>query len=491
MNPFETHRFRGAALALLALLAAGCGDRPPASVRAAPGGHRVGDAQRFASAPSLHPAAVEVTRAAHDAAPGDVFAAPRPGQQAGGGPMIFDDAGQLVWYRPLPAGRQAIDFSLQHYRGRPVLTWGERPLDSHAGAEVVVADSRYHTLARVRAGDGDGTDLHDFEITAHDTALVIGYRIVPYDLTAVGGPAGGFVLDGTIQEIDIPTGRVLWRWSALDHVPVTESSARVAPSEPYDAYHLNSVDQDADGNLLISARHTSTLYKVDRRTGAILWRLGGRSGEFDVAAGAAFAFQHDARWGPDGTVTVFDNGAVSGTRRETESRGKRLALDTAAHRATLVAAYARPQPLSSESQGTFQTLPDGHAFIGWGKEPIISEFAADGRELFEARFPTGDQQSYSARRYVWTGTPTTRPAVTARRAGGAATLRASWNGATEVARWQVLGGSRGTARRPLGTARRAGFETVLTVRTRRRYLAVRALDADGRVLATSRTVGVR
>jgi hypothetical protein len=487
-------RWLPAALVALAALTAGCGgasDKKASPVSSTAGGQVSGNVQRFVSAPSLHPASVEITHPAVGVAPGLVFAAPRPQGAAQGGPMIFANDGQLVWFRSLQKGEQAIDFKVQRYRDKPVLTWGQRPVDTHAGAFWTLLDSAYRTVATVHAGQGDGTDLHDFYVTPRNTALLIGYHVYPRDLSSIGGDVDGKVLDGTLQEVDIATGKVLWRWSALDHVPVDESTAKVPHGQPFDAYHMNSVDEDADGNVLLSMRHTSTLYKIDRRTGDILWRLGGKRSDFKVAPDAAFHFQHDAQWhGPD-TITMFDNGTTNHTKVEPESSGKRIRVDVGRHTVTLDHAYTSPDPLSSSSQGTFQTLSDGHALIGWGKDPVVSEFAANGDLLFEARFPTIDQQSYSAHRAEWTGHPTTKPAVARSGAGDQAELRVSWNGATQVRSWRVLGGTSAGKLAAIGEAPRRGFETVLRLKTSRPVLAVQGLDPSGRVLGTSRPLTTR
>ena len=105
------------------------------------------------------------------------------------------------------------------------------------------------------------------------------------DLSSVGGPKEGTVLDGIVQEVDIETGEVLFEWHSLDHVGLDEYLEMTR----YDYFHINSIDVDHDSNLLISSRNTSTVYKVDRRTGKILWRLGGKSSDFEMGEGARFA----------------------------------------------------------------------------------------------------------------------------------------------------------------------------------------------------------
>src|SRR6185295_5063987 len=176
---------------------------------------------------------------------------------------------------------------------------------------------------------------------------------------------------------------------------------------------------------------------------------------------------------PDGTLTLFDDSATPG-----RSRALVLELDEAARTARRVRDYVHPKGLLSTSQGNAQVLPNGDVFVGWGSQPYFSEFAADGTLLFDATFPTG-VQSYRDTRSPWVGRPSDAPAVAVETDQAALTVHASWNGATEVARWTVLGGTSAGALTPVGSAARAGFETAIALDSRPTFVAARALDADG------------
>jgi len=202
-----------------------------------------------------------------------------------------------------------------------------------------------------------------------------------------------------------------------------------------------------------------------------------------MGRGTRIAWPHDLRRRPDGTVSIFDNSSSPPVRKR--SRGIIVSLDEAARRATLVRAFTHPRDLLSATQGNMQTLPGGNVFVGWGSRAHFTEYAADGRLLFDGR-PQRGFDSYRAYRAPWTGRPASLPAVAAERRGSRLAVYASWNGATEVARWEVLTGTRTTALRSVGGGRRTGLETALSVPAGGSYVAVRALDAEGRVLGTSR-----
>ena len=451
---------------------------------------RPGPARVFRSRPDLIPPATSVGKLAGGTAPGYVFVAPKkgPGQD---GPMILDNAGDPVWFRPVQSEAQdAMDFKAQRYGGEPVLTWWEGVHVGYGQGEYVIFDTAYREVARVRAGNGLDGDHHEFLITERDTALITVYLELPHDLSPVGGPEDGMVAEGVVQEIDIETGEVIFEWRSLDHVPVEESHGDLPedPTGAYDYFHINSVDVDTDGNLLVSARRTFAVYKIDRKSGEVIWRLGGKKSDFEMGEGTETLYQHDARRQPDGTITLFDNGGMYVSE---ESRVVGIQPNEDEMTATLAQEYTHPEGVLAVTQGNAQRLPNGNVFVGWGSEPVFSEFSDDGDLLFSARLPA-EVESYRAFRHPWAGRPDTLPALAAAPApDGGVTLYASWNGATEVENWEVLAGPTVDALEPVGSVPRTGFETAIAVRTGDALLGVRAVDGSCRPLGTSRAVNIR
>ena len=433
--------------------------------------------------PDLQIPALTVTRREQGVSEDPIFIAPYNAPVGQVGAVIVDNEGQPIWENPL-AGKVTTNFQVQSYRGSPVLTWWEGLIEyGHGVGEYVIADASYRTIRRVQAAGGLRGDLHEFVITPRDTALLTSHVIRNADLSSVGGSRKGTIQDAIFQEIDLATGRLLLEWHSLDHVPLDESYAPVEAN--WDFFHINSVDLDDDGNLLISSRSMQTVYKLDH-SGKILWRLGGKSNDFDIGPGAHFAWQHDARRQPDGTLTIFDNGATPAV--EKLSRGLILELDEQAMSATLVRQYTHPKILSG-SQGSTQLLGNGNVFVGWGEVPHVSEFDYAGRMLFDAVLGA-KYQSYRAFRLPWTGLPAEAPAIAATRAGGETTVYASWNGATEVHAWQLLAGGPSGDLEPVASTRSLGFESALRAVSAGPRFAVQALDGNGTPLGRSDPVTV-
>jgi len=437
----------------------------------------------FFSEPSLEPPTVTVTTMANPS-PGYLFVASLngPGQR---GPLLLDNHGRVVWFRPIDP--LAINFRPQVYQGKPVLTWWEGTI-SNAGVgegEGVIVDETYTEVTRVQAGNGFRADVHEFLLTPAGTALLTAFNPVTADLSAVGGPAAGTALDSIVQEVDVETGSVLFEWHSLDHVPITDTYAPL--HDPFDYFHVNSIDVDLDGNLLVSARNTSAIYKLDRHTGQVLWRLGGRSSDFQLDAEATFMYQHDARGHSDGTVTVFDDGPSPSSQ---QARGIRLGLDLGGMRAVLLQQYRHPTPLDVAAMGNVQVLGGNAVMVGWGTQPYLTEFGPGGEVRLDAKFD-GNAWNYRAFKSAWVGHPKQPPAVAAIRRGSKVTVYASWNGSTQTARWQVSAGDVRNALQPVKTVVASGFETAVPIAGHPKFVSVTALDASRRPLGTSRVVAVR
>ncbi len=281
-------------------------------------------------------------------------------------------------------------------------------------------------------------------------------------------------------------------WHSLDHVALEETyEPQVTRDGNVDYFHLNSIGVDLDGNLLVSARHTSAIYKLDRRTGKVIWRLGGKRSDFRLGPGVSFAYQHDARRHADGTLTLFDNVASLPTDTGIASRSLRLVLNERARTARLVRTYGVDDVRTAWAMGNAQQTKGGGLFVGWGMSPAFTELSPKGKVLFDARFDA-KSVSYRAHRSPWVGRPTTRPDVaTTTLDSGQTAVYASWNGATEVARWQVLAGSSARDLRVARTVVRRGFETAVALPTQPALRGVVALDRAGAALGRSLTVASR
>jgi hypothetical protein len=417
-------------------------------------------------------------------APGLLLLGPR--REIFRGVLLRND-GEPVWIEP--DGNNATDLRVQQWQGRPVLTYwtGLSPVGVGEGYGVIL-DETYTRVATVQTGHGCISDLHEFKLTDAGTALMLAYRAQAADLSSVGGPEDGWVWTNIVQEIDVESGEVLVEWNCTDDLAVDETYEDVgedgaSADRPFDAFHFNSVEE-RDDVLLVSARHTHALYAIDRRTGELEWRLGGKQSDFEVPEDAAFLWQHDARFHPDGVISMFDNHGSVG-EEDVESQALLLTVDEEARTVETSLAITLDGRFGG-AMGNTEVLENGNVLVGWGTGRGVSEHAADGTLLYDMTFEGFG--SYRAYRVQWEGRPAQDPDIAVDAADGGLTVFASWNGATGVDRWRVVGG--GDGGEELATAPAEGFETEIAVDGSASTVRVEALDGSGRVLGRSREVRV-
>ncbi|MDI2027009.1 arylsulfotransferase family protein [Saccharopolyspora sp. TS4A08] len=450
--------------------------------------------------PDLHPPLMEIITPAAGTEPGQVLLtptgastmdvnAPAPRAPIQPGAMLMDDTGQPVWFGPSSEGVN-FDLKVQQYQGKPVLTFWEGKVVVPPGfghGKFVIMDEAYARIAEVVPANDLTGDLHEFVITPQGTALILAYREVRLDTTPVGGQPNSKVLEGVVQEIDIASGELIFEWNSLEHVGLDESFYPV-PKDPeafHDYIHLNAICEDGDA-LLISARCTHAIYRIDRASGEVKWRLCGRKSDFAMSEDAGFAWQHDVRRHSDGTISLFDNADAAGRAK---SRGMTLNVDEAARTATLLRSAESPEGLLAPNQGNAQLLANGHMFVGWGGQPYFTEFGPNNEVLFHGRF-TETMASYRAHRAQWVGKPADSPAVVGKPGDGITSVYTSWNGATEVTTWRALAGPDDQNLTAVADAEKTGFETKIDIQGAHPVVAVEALDASGNVLGRSPAVAV-
>ena len=276
--------------------------------------------------------------------------------------------------------------------------WGRR------NAEAVVLDSSFNEVERFTTVGLSHTDVHDFLITPHGEVILIAYEGTFRDLTYLGLSAREFVEESVIQVLNRATRQVLFQWNSAEHLPYEDQTYAAFRAE---YAHVNSVVEDFDGNLIISASGLSQAVKIARPGGQIVWKLGGKTNQFHFLQDPApyFCGQHTVSRLETGNLLVFDNGrncwsenADGGVTRAVEYR-----LDERAMTAELVWSYGRADAFVT-SQGSAQRLPNGNTLIGWGSGPgiLATEVDSQGRRVFEMTAYDGDQAvvSYRAQRFA-------------------------------------------------------------------------------------------
>jgi hypothetical protein len=244
------------------------GEASPLEAATTPG--TPADAQSFQSRPELRPPTVTIVHAAGaGVAPGYVFATPSLGAGQHG-PMIFDNAGQLVWFDALREGESAADLQTQAFHGKNELTWWQgRTLATGYGAgEDVIANANYKTVAVVKAGNGLRADSHELALTPEGSAYIDAYSPVQSSASSSGAPAGAVTLDCVVQQIDVHTGLVMREWHSFAHDsapvpcmadpngewPDVQTLANGGSTTSGDSDPASFSELDAQGRLLFEAQ---------------------------------------------------------------------------------------------------------------------------------------------------------------------------------------------------------------------------------------------
>ena len=377
----------------------------------------------------------------------------------------------------------------------------------------VIMDKHYRFVKSIEPPGSyqASSDMHEFYVLpGGKTALMTQYlrsvhNLCQYDLCY--GLA--YIQQGAFQEVDIETGESLFSWRSLDHVDIDESYVLPASTEisgsgaiqssPWDYFHINSVDKNADGDYLISARHVSAIYKISGEDGHVIWRLNGARSDYRLAD-FNFGFQHDARFVVDNEketiITIFDNASNGYNQTERHSSGIKVRLDHYSKVAYLVQKYEPPITAQggqhvSKSQGNYQELADGNVILGWGNDAFWTEYTPMGEIVFYGHIGVRNTMNYRVHKFNnWVGLPMTKPALwTYSKTGDYSDpmwAYASWNGATEIRSWRFsFGNNRGGPWDTLPPVGKTGFETAVRYDATAKYTFAEALDADGERLGVS------
>ncbi|KAI8663077.1 hypothetical protein NCS56_01113000 [Fusarium sp. Ph1] len=324
-------------------------------------------------------------------------------------------------------------------------------------------------------------DFHEMELTSRGTILVTAYNTTAADLRLIGGPVDGYVADSMFFEIDIETKEILFSWSSLEHFRIEDSMLpRVTTMgnggqrNPYDFFHLNSIQLVGHDSFLISSRHFWSVYLISRSDGRVLWELKGNSkgGSFGaLPAHGRFRWQNHVRahnaTSTGMMISMFDNHNSEEDNGKTPSRGLLLKLrlpPDPTEKPTVLRVLQSDRARFSTDYGSYQLdLSNNNQFVSYGEGGVVQEFGpGDGTDLrWEGHFGHDDSvQSYRAFKQTWHGTPAQwDPALVVEKPNDVVMGYVSWNGATDIEAYNVYTVEPGVAMRPLGKAVTWGFET--------------------------------
>ena len=328
-----------------------------------------------------------------ETAPGKLFLA-----TAGGSPyiMILENDGTPYFYQRLSGFSR--DFKVQPTGTLTRLERGEI-------AGYVEMDSSFRIIDTLRCGNGYGTDQHEAQLLANGNFLLIAVDVQYVDMSQLveGGSPDARVIGNHVLEHD-PEGNVIFEWRSWDHFNILDAEHVNLRDLLIDYVHMNSIAVDYDSNLVISSRHLSEVTKIDRITGEIIWRLGGKHNQFQwVNDLDSISYQHDVRPvpGKENQYTIFDNGNY---KSPSYSRAVEFLIDTTNMTATKVWEYRHSPDRYAYAMGNVQRLPNGNTLINWSgnPDPIATEINPENEKVYEMDF-SSFVGSYRTFRFDWSG----------------------------------------------------------------------------------------
>ena len=470
---------------------------------------------QFKSRPDLYPPRLFINRTEDGITPGYIFMAPYQSFQNSA--AIYDQDGSLIWYGwGVTGGANVHDFKVCPYNGSDHLCFYQGvQYPGYARGQAVIMDTSLRPIRTVTALNGlSALDQHEFNIVG-DSALTTIYHPERYDLSAFKIGGEGWILNSVFQDVNLTTGELSFEWSAIEHVALSEgyvspnqtevAGTGFAAASPWDYFHINSVDKNNDGDYLVSARHASTLYKINGQTGQIIWRCGGKLSDFQILNGLKWSYQHNAQWlshnASTDIISFFDNASNGADQSANHSAGYIVQLNHDASPPTVELLHSYPAPEDipvSASQGNLQVLnphdwANSNTFAGWGSQPYVTEHAPDGRILYQANVASNGKMNYRAYKFNITLTPTDSPALYtyALSPNANTTYYMSWNGATELARWRIYGRAACDSSWTLiNDIPRDDFETAYTAQGYQEFGMVEAVASNGTGLRNSTNRGI-
>jgi hypothetical protein len=335
----------------------------------------------------------------NDPAPGEIFMAPFIGAGIPASNAnyltVLDNSGKPLAYKRIGIGINPFPYM---FKAEPngLYSYIER---TPAATSVKILDTLFNVIDTYPKGDPAAMSHADFHLLPNGHALVLYFDKKTIDMSRVvrGGNPAASVQGSLVQEFDLMKN-VVFQWSSFDYQPITDTYEDTLAAA-IDYSHANNVAVDNDGSILLSNRHLSEITKIDRNTGEIIWRLGGKRNEFTFLnehqenAPLYFSYQHHIQRLPNGNITFFDNG---NQKSQHFSRAVEYKIDEVNKTVDLVWEYRHAPDIYASAQGCVQRLANGNTLIGWGDagvdgNPSITEVHPDKSIAFELTLPKGNR----------------------------------------------------------------------------------------------------
>lgn len=247
------------------------------------------------------------------------------------------------------------------------------------------------------------TDFHTFSLLPDGHYVVMAYHAVKVDMSqrVAGGDPDATVTEVVIQELD-SLEHPLFTWHSLDHIPVTDADSLLVDltATVIDYMHTNSITLTPDGHFLLTSRNLSEVTKIDRQTGDILWRLGGKRNQFGGDS-VTFRALHAASMTDSTHLILFDNGYP----QRPFSMAEIYLIDQSAKKVSRIKSYPHSPEVKTPIMGNVRVMNEQYVITGWGKNNrnlIATVFDTSGTSIMDIQADPGSPGwSYQASWISW------------------------------------------------------------------------------------------
>ncbi len=390
--------------------------------------------------------------------------------------MILEPDGSPIWYQKTEDERR--DMKIQDNGLLTMLVRKGYPF----GQGFIAMDNTYTVVDSFHASHGFATDEHELQVLENGHYLLFGIRTMTVDMSKIlpDGKKEARVHETGIQEFT-PEGELIFHWRAWDNFDPQDMIGYSDDSPMDNSFrfpHMNSIDIDTDGHIILSSKRLSEVTKIHRQTGEILWRLGGANNDFEFVNDPLFGFsmQHSVRALGNNRYTVFDNGVFHDPQ---VSRALEYELDIENWTATLVWNFVEEPPTYAFHMGNVQRLPNGNTLINWAVQglPKAQEVRPDGSVAYQMNF-VDRFKTYRAFKFPWNGMAK-KPLLFVEQQLDNVTLIFNTFGDPNVDFYNIYAG---TSRRPttLKTTSKQTLLKLYDLKNRQRYyFRVTAVDKNG------------
>lgn len=240
---------------------------------------------------------------------------------------IVDYKGNLRWYHTV----EGTGFKVTHFTQEQsiIAILGKNDEPTSYGSEILEINLQGDTLTHIKKGQGDFKQVIHHEIIKKSAneivTITVDQKIM--DLTSIGGKKNDTINGDGILILD-KKGKQLWKWSVFDDLDPMKDKNLLKTKK--DWTHANSLNYDKDGNFLISFYNNGQIWKVDSKTGKVLWKLG-KGGNMKMSDNSNFSQAHAAHINKEGSLLFFDNGVdkkqSSVFALKIDEKGKLVTLD--------------------------------------------------------------------------------------------------------------------------------------------------------------------